>query len=50
MARRFGLAFAVMSVFVLGVTVMAADSNIGTWKMNLAKSKFNPDRRRRARR
>ena len=42
MARRFGLALAVVSVLVLGVTVMAADSNVGTWKLNLAKSKFNP--------
>jgi hypothetical protein len=44
MARRFGSAFAVavVSMLVLGVTVMAADSNIGTWKLNLAKSKFDP--------
>jgi hypothetical protein len=44
MARRFGsaLAVAVVSVLVLGVTVMAADSNIGTWKLNPAKSKYDP--------
>ena len=44
MARRFysGFAAAVVSLLVLGVAVMAADSNIGTWKLNLAKSKFSP--------
>jgi hypothetical protein len=44
MARRFCSAFAaaLVSVLMLGVTVMAADSNIGTWKMNPAKSKFSP--------
>ena len=44
MARRVCSAFAVavVSVLVLGVAVMAADSNIGTWKLNLAKSKFSP--------
>jgi hypothetical protein len=44
MARRFCSAFAmvVVSMLVLGITVMAADSNIGTWKLNLAKSTFNP--------
>ena len=44
MARRFSTAFAaaLVSVFVLGITVLAADSNIGTWKMNVAKSKFSP--------
>ena len=44
MARRFLSAFAVavVSMMVLGVPVMAADSNIGTWKLNLAKSKFSP--------
>jgi hypothetical protein len=44
MARRFSSAFAlaVVSMLVLGVTVMAADSNIGTWKLNLAKSTFSP--------
>jgi hypothetical protein len=33
---------AVVSMFVLAVVVMAADNNIGTWKLNLAKSTFNP--------
>jgi hypothetical protein len=44
MSRRFSSAFAmvVVSMLVLGITVMAADSNIGTWKLNLAKSTFNP--------
>ncbi len=30
------------SVLVLSVVLFAADSNIGTWKLNLAKSKFSP--------
>ena len=44
MARRFCSAFAVavVSMLVLAVAVIAADSNIGTWKMNPAKSKFSP--------
>lgn len=44
MVRRFCSAFAVavVSMLVLGVAVVAEDSNIGTWKLNLAKSKFNP--------
>ena len=44
MARRFCSVFAVavVSILVLGVAVMAADSNIGTWKLNTAKSKFSP--------
>jgi hypothetical protein len=44
MARRFcsAVAAAVVSMFVLGIAVMAADSNIGTWTLNLAKSKFQP--------
>lgn len=44
MTRRFYSAFAVavVSMLVLGVDVLAADSNIGTWKLNLAKSTFSP--------
>ena len=44
MARRFSSVFAVavVSMLVVGLNVMAADSNIGTWKLNLAKSKFSP--------
>jgi hypothetical protein len=30
------------SVLALGVVALAADSNIGTWKLNLAKSTFSP--------
>src|SRR5262249_37442704 len=30
------------SVLAFGVSTMAADSNIGTWKLNLAKSKYDP--------
>ena len=44
MARRFLSAFAmaVVSMLVLGTAAMAADSNIGTWKLNPEKSKFSP--------
>jgi hypothetical protein len=44
MNRRFliGLAVAAFVVSVIGVSAMAADTNIGTWKLNVAKSKFNP--------
>ena len=44
MARLFRSAFAVavVSMLVLGVAVVAEDSNLGTWKLNLAKSKFSP--------
>jgi hypothetical protein len=44
MTRRFYSAFAVAvaSMLVVGVAVMAADSNVGTWKLNLAKSTFDP--------
>lgn len=36
------LALVSASCLALGVTVLAQDSNIGTWKLNVAKSKFNP--------
>jgi hypothetical protein len=44
MMKRVGWtgALAVAVAFALGATVMAADSNIGTWKLNLAKSKYDP--------
>jgi hypothetical protein len=29
-------------VLAMGISAIAADSNIGTWKMNAAKSKFAP--------
>src|SRR5262245_11326702 len=36
------LAFVGTVLAAFGVTAIAADSNIGTWKLNLAKSKFDP--------
>jgi hypothetical protein len=36
------LAFATASVLALNATTVPADNNIGTWKMNVAKSKFSP--------
>ena len=38
----FALAFATMMVMAFVATAVAADSNIGTWKLNVAKSKFSP--------
>ncbi len=35
------LAFVSALCLALGVTVLAQDSNIGTWKLNVAKSKFS---------
>jgi len=42
--RRFGVALgsAVLMVSVFVTTARAADSNVGTWKVNLAKSKYDP--------
>jgi len=46
MTRRVSgsLAFAASMVFALGTMAKAADSNIGTWKMNTVKSSFSPTR------
>ena len=35
-------ALVVMSVLVLTAVVIAADSNVGTWQLNLAKSNYSP--------
>jgi hypothetical protein len=35
-------AFVMAGVLAMGISAIAADSNIGTWKMNAAKSKFDP--------
>jgi hypothetical protein len=35
-------AFVGIVVAALGATTLAADNNVGTWKLNLAKSKFDP--------
>jgi hypothetical protein len=37
------LAVVSVSCLALGAAVLAQDSNIGTWKLNVAKSKFSPD-------
>src|SRR5258705_13788504 len=44
MHRKFALLSALFVIASLTVTTVAfaADSNIGTWKMNPAKSKFSP--------
>jgi len=36
------LAFVTLALAAFGTVAMAADSNVGTWKLNLAKSKFIP--------
>ena len=36
------LALAALVVVALGAVVLAADTNIGTWKLNVAKSTFSP--------
>ena len=42
--RRIAFVFglAVVTVLVLGQVVLAADMVMGTWKLNLAKSKYSP--------
>lgn len=39
---RVLFAFVLISVLALSVVAFGADNNIGTWKLNLAKSKFSP--------
>ena len=34
--------FAAIAMLTLGVVSFAADLNVGTWKLNVAKSKFSP--------
>ena len=41
MIRRLSIGVGAF-VLALGAVVLAADSNIGTWKLNVAKSKFSP--------
>jgi hypothetical protein len=38
----FVFALALISVLALTAVVFAADNNVGTWKLNLAKSKYSP--------
>jgi len=44
MQRRSAFVFALVLISVLALTavVFAADNNVGTWKLNLAKSKYSP--------
>ncbi len=41
MNRRWLVLFAAAVIFALGALSQAADNNIGTWKLNVAKSKFS---------
>ena len=34
--------FSAVAILALGVMSLAADINVGTWKLNIAKSKFSP--------
>ena len=36
------LMLAAATTIAMGLVLAAADSNVGTWKLNLSKSKFNP--------
>jgi hypothetical protein len=38
----FTLAIALASVLAFGAVAFAADNNVGTWKLNVAKSSFSP--------
>ena len=40
--RSIAIAATMIFIFALATVAMAADPFIGTWKLNLAKSKFNP--------
>lgn len=43
MKRRLMMsAFVLATVFAVGTVTMAADTNVGAWKLNVAKSKYNP--------
>lgn len=44
MQRKYAFMFALVLISVLALTAMvfAADNNVGTWKLNLAKSKYGP--------
>ena len=39
---RFALVFVAVIATSLSLSAVSPDSNIGTWKLNLAKSKFSP--------
>ena len=40
--RLFTLVIALTSVLAFSAVAFAADNNVGTWKLNLAKSSFSP--------
>jgi hypothetical protein len=40
--RPFALLAITVSVLVLGSIAQAADNQAGTWKLNVAKSKYSP--------
>ena len=40
--RKFALLTVAVSVLVLGSIAHAADNQVGTWKLNVAKSKYSP--------
>ena len=42
MKRSLSVAIGVMCVLAMAAAVGAADNNAGTWKINLAKSKYSP--------
>ena len=42
MERKSVVLFAGVAILALGVVLLAADANVGTWKLNVAKSKFSP--------
>src|SRR6266487_1333301 len=42
MKRRVRLSVAAVVILALGAVTIAADNNVGTWKLNLTKSKYSP--------
>jgi len=42
MQGRYLAVFSVVAILAMGAVSFAADANIGTWKLNVAKSKFSP--------
>ena len=42
MKKLWASAFLLAFVFAIGTVTMAADTNVGTWKLNLTKSTYDP--------
>jgi len=42
MKRLMTGVFVLATVFAVGTVTMAADTNVGSWKLDLAKSQYNP--------